>query len=731
MKKSLFLIFVSLIFIVSCSDKKQIVVNNKNESAIIQNSGELTKEEILDNNFLLEDNNFLLEDNNELILENGDIININKLEDLINIEYSKNNKKFYSLDYFYENDLLNIKFMSHDIVSSLTSDISYLNKVSNIYIQNQNAIKFKFSFEKGNEINIFESEENFEYSNLSNINIKKHENIYSVIVNLTNKDFCNDNNLILFNKDENNANIIALDNKLNFNNLECGKENILLFSSSYSFIDKRNFSLFDNNIVLNSKKDIFEKLNNKKMFINTVKKDNFIYINLNNLDNYNYSLNYEYNKKHKLLNIIINKIPEKWMSIDKIKINKNIFYKIDKFNIIEQNYEDYNAKKSINNMFTDKYKLYSFQHNNDYYYSYINDLTCDYFSDQLLIEINDLEDKSNLILLNDKESQCKKYGTKKIAADYSRFNIKEMSLKEDLLNIGLEDYFNLEYKRDTYYFDYISDYRVYNYKVINNQLYLYVDKPNNDYDILNKPIEILELEQFSNINIINLFKDIKYKEVFDDNKKVYRDFNEKLKANVRKYKGYNDYTYYSLRLNSISLNNKQMSCNDNPYEINKIKEGDKSYSLIIKEDNKNCQHSGVGLLIVKLIGSDVDFDFIEKRSKSNLELLRNQHDKNKFNFKNSINNLNIDFEYDVFYINNKRKVIFKINNFNKNSRFLHNIEIIQEKETIILKIEETEDLKINNNQYYIFDSNEPFNTIEIDLKELDNQSKYKISLNNS
>ena len=715
------LLFLSLLFLISCSDQKEISVEE------IQDFSEESIE-----NDSVEDmpNVFSLEDNNQLMFSNGDKINVYKENDFIVVELDKDNKNVYSYGYYYDNDLLKLNFTSHTIVSSLTSDLDYLNKVNKFYIKNNKVNNFEFKFLEGNEINIFSNDNNFEYNNLTNINIKKYNETYAVIVNLTNKDYCNDNNSILFDKNKLNINIIELQNKFNFSNLICGKENILLFNNDYVFEDNRDFSLFSDDIIINSKKEVFNKLNNKDVFINTVFDGNYVYINLNNLDNFNYSLDYEYDKKHKSINIIINKVPENWISVNKIKINKNIFYKIDKLNTIQRNYNDSLGRVSLEKHVNSDYELISFKNENSYYFSYINNLKCNYFSDQLIIDIKDIEDKADLLFLKGKDKKCKTYETKKAAIDHTLFNIKNIKINKDIYNIGINEYFEIEYD-DKFEFDYKNDYKVYNYKVVNNQLYLYIDKENDFYNILNKPINEIKIEQFSNINIINLYNDSLYQEVIEDNLKIYRDFNEKLKANIRRYNGKNNYQYYSMRFNSISLDEDNLSCNDKPFNLKTIKEEERAYSLIINQQKDFCNNSGIGLVITKLIGNDIDIDFLDKRNEEYLDKLKQEHDKVKYYFKNLIKQLDIDFEYDVFYINNTRKIVFKINNFNKNSNFFHNVKIYQEDNTIILEITETEELKANKKSYFDYDTEEAFNEIKIILNEFDKSSNYKISLNNT
>ena len=713
----IFLILLFSYFFISCSDKKEIKVEES------QATSEENIEESINNPSI-----FSLEDNNQLIFANGDIINVYKEDNLVVVELEKDNKNTYSYDYYYEDDLLKLSFTSHKIVSSLTNNLNYLNKVNKFYIKNNKVNNFEFKFSEGNEINIFSNDNDFEYKNLSNINIKKYNKTYVLIIDLTNTDYCNENDSILYDKNSLNQNVIELQNKFKESNLVCGKENILLFNNDYIFKDERDFSLFSEDIIINSKKEVFEKLNNKKIFINTVIKEDYIYINLNNLDNFNYSLDYKYNKKNKSIDIFINKIPENWISVNKIKINKNIFYKINKINTIERDYIDSLGKVGLDKKNNEDYNLISFKDKNSFYFSYINNLKCNYFSDQVIINIEKFEDKADLFFIEGKEKKCKEYETKKIAINHSLFNTKSIDINKDIYNIGIEDYFEIEYN-NKFEFNYKNDYKVYNYKVINNQLYLYVDKKNDLYNILNKPIKEIKIEQFSNINIINLYNDSLYKEIIQDNLKVYRDFNEKLKANIRTYKGKNNYQYYSMRFNSISLDNKNLSCNNEPFNIKTIQEDLNSYSYIINEQNNICNNSGIGLIITKLIGNDIDIDFIDKRSEKYLNKLRKKHDKVKFYFKNLIKQLDFDFEYDIFYINNTRKIIFKINNFNKNSNFFHNVNIYQEKNTIILEISETEDLKSHKKNYFNLETKEPFDEIKVILNEFDNTSNYKISLN--
>ena len=719
MKKNL-LLFLSLFFLFSCSEQKEISVEDLQE----------TIEEVEDNLDELKPNVFSLEDNNQLMFSNGDKINVYKKNDFVIVELSEENKNHYSFGYYYDDDLLKLNFTSHTIVSSLTNDLNYLNKVNKFYIKNNKVNNFEFQFIEGNEINIFSNDNNFEYNNLSNINIKKYNETYAVIINLTNTNHCNKNNSIVFDKNKLNINIIELQNSFNFSNLKCGKENILLFNNDYVFEDKRDFSFFSDEIIISSKKEVFEKLNNKDIFINTVMDDNYVYINLNNLDKFNYSLDYEYEKKHKSLNIIINKIPENWISVNKIKINKNIFYKIDKLNTIQRNYEDSLGRVSLEKHETEDYDLISFKNKNDYYFSYINNLKCNYFSDQIMIDINNIEDKADLLFIKGKEKKCRTYETKKVAINHSLFNIKNININKNIFNIGLKDYFEINYD-NKFKFNYNSDYKVYNYKVVNNQLYLYIDKENKNYNILNKPLKEIEIEQFSNINIINLYNDSLYQEVINDNLKVYRDFNEKLKANIRRYRGNTNYQYYSMRFNSISLNNDNLTCNKEPFDIDVIQEEDKAYSLIINKQNKLCGNSGIGLIVTKLIGNDIDIDFVDKREDNYLDELRKEHDKVKYYFKNLIKHLDIDFEYDVFYINETRRVVFKINEFNKNSDFYHEVKLSKNGKTIILELTETESLNSNKENYFSIDTNDPFNEIKVILNEFNKTSNFKISLNNT
>lgn len=718
---------ISCLFLVSCEDKEQIIVKNTEE---------LVEEDKKDNEVInkdedKKDNSFLLNKKNELILENDDKITIYQENSYVVVGYSNDNKFNYSFDYFFNEDNIHIDFYSHNLVSSLTSDLSYLNKISKQYIKNKNAEKLTFKFKKGNEINIFSNEEEyFTYQNLTNIKINKHKNTYSIIINLIEEEYCNEDNFILFDKDNFNEKLIKLHNKIDINNLKCGKENILLINNKYHFHDERDFSLFSEDVILNSKKKIFETLNNDEVYINTIIKEDYVYINLNNLDKFNYSLDYEYNEKQKSINIIINKIPENWLSVDKIKINKNIFYKINKIYLEEREYRDYSGKKALIKKVTDNYSLFSFKNKNGYHYSYVNEMSCKYFSDQLIVEINDFNEKSNLFFLKDKTAKCKKYQTKKIAIDYNKFSIIEKNINNDIYNLGLSDFFNIEYKKGIYYFYYYKDYRVYNYKVINNQLYLYIDKPNNNYHILNQEIETLQIEQFSNINIINLYNDNTYKRVLDDNLKIYRDYKEKLKTNIRKYEGENNYIYYNLRINSISLDKNYISCNKKSFNIEEVKEGDNSYSLIINNDKKECKNSGVGLYIVKLIGSYIDVDFVDKRNTKHLDKLKNKHDRSQYNLKNALKNLDINFEFDVIYLNNQRKFVLKIDEFNTKSRFFHTLNIVEEKNTIRLDITETEDLKQNESQYFIFDTDNEFSELLIVINQIDSEKKFKIDLSN-
>ena len=189
------LLFLSLLFLISCSEQKEISVEE------IQ---DVSKESI--ENYSVEDmpNVFSLEDNNQLMFSNGDKINVYKENDFVVVELNKDNKNIYSYGYYYDNDLLKLNFTSHTIVSSLTSDLDYLNKVNKFYIKNNKVNNFEFKFLEGNEINIFSNDNNFEYNNLTNINIKKYNETYAVILDLTNKDHCNDNNSILFDNWKNN-----------------------------------------------------------------------------------------------------------------------------------------------------------------------------------------------------------------------------------------------------------------------------------------------------------------------------------------------------------------------------------------------------------------------------------------------------------------------------------------------------------------------------------------------
>ncbi len=715
------LLLLSLLLLISCSDQKEISVEEIQEVSdeIVEN---VSGKDI--------PNVFSLEDNNELIFSNGDKINVYKENDFVVVELDKNNKNTYSYGYYYENDLLKLNFTSHSIVSSLKSNLDHLNKVNKFYIKNNKVSNFEFKFLEGEEINLFSNNNNFEYNNLTNIKIKKYNQTYAVLVDLTNTKYCNEHNSILFDKNKLNQNIIELQNKFNFSNIVCGEENILLFNNDYIFEDKRDFSLFSDEIIINSKKEVFNKLNNKDLFINAILDDNYVYINLNNLDKFNYSLDYKYNQKHKSLDIIINKIPENWISVNKIKINKNIFYKIDKLNTIQRNYNDSIGRVSLEKYENSDYELISFKNENSYYFSYINNLKCNYFSDQLIIDIRDIDDKADLLFIKGKDKKCKTYETKKVAINHNLYNIKDININKNIYNIGINDYFEIAYD-DKFEFDYKNDYKVYNYKVVNSQLYLYIDKENDFYNILNKPINEIKIEQFSNINIINLYNDSLYQEVIEDNLKIYRDFNEKLKANIRRYNGKNNYQYYSMRFNSISLDEDNLSCNSKPFNIQNLQEEEKAYTLVINPQKEFCNNSGVGLVITKLIGNDIDIDFLDKRNEEYLDKLKQEHDKVKFYFKNLIKQLDIDLEYDVFYINNTRKIVFKINNFNQNSNFFHNVKIYQENKTIIIEITETEELKTNKKSYFDYDTKEAFNEIKIILNEFDKSSNYKISLNNT
>ena len=719
------IILLSVFFWVSCDDTQEIVVDTQG------NIEKVSKEELDINKEKKVDINLYLNKNNELLLNNGDRINVYEKYDYVVVNYSRDNKLDYSFDYYFTDNNIHIDFYSHKLVSSISDNLDYFHKVNKQYIKNKKA-KAKtltFKFNQGNEINIVSKESHFTYKNLTDISFSKGGESHFLIVDLTNEDYCNEDNLILFNKNTFNQKLIEYHNKLDINNLKCGKENIILFNNNYNFYDERDFSLFTDEVIVNSKKKIFESLNNEDVYINTLIEDNYIYINLNNIDKFNYSLNYDYNENKKLLNIIVNKIPERWISVDKIKINKNVFYKIDKINLEERNYRDYEGKNSINNIDKDDFSLYSFKNKNGHFYTYINDLSCEYFSDQLLIEINDFEDKSDLVFINGKEKECNKYETKKVAINYDKLSLVEKEITKKLYNLGFNKYFEIEYDDDTYYFKYKNDYRVYNYKVINNQLYLYIDKENNEYDILNKEIKKIKIEQFSNINVINLYKDDTYKKVLKDNLKVYRDYPEKLQANIRKYNSNNNYLYYSLRFNSIQLDNDYIICNPEPFNIEKVREGTNAYSLIFKDDTEECNKYGVGIYVVKLIGSDIDVDFIEKRDNNKLEKLRNEHDRQQFNLKKAIKNLDIDFEFDVIYLNNKRKFILKVNNFNINSSFSHTLKIKQKGSNIILDIKETENLKQDDVQYFYFDTEEDFSNILINIDKLEGEKKYKISLN--
>ena len=77
------LLFLSLLFLISCSEQKEISVEE------IQ---DVSKESI--ENYSVEDmpNVFSLEDNNQLMFSNGDKINVYKENDFVVVELNKDNK---------------------------------------------------------------------------------------------------------------------------------------------------------------------------------------------------------------------------------------------------------------------------------------------------------------------------------------------------------------------------------------------------------------------------------------------------------------------------------------------------------------------------------------------------------------------------------------------------------------------------------------------------------------
>jgi hypothetical protein len=660
---------------------------------------------------------------NNRIKNNEDLINIIQDNEFIKVSFDKENKNKYLINYYYDNikqnKLLNIELEKIEVVSTLSSSLNYINFVKDIYIKN-NSEKFKVSFiDNSRELNINNFSNEYNYSNITNISIFKTTKGNFLNANLTNKNFCNKNNFIYLDKNKNNELIINYDNKKK-NNLKCNSENFILFKNSYTFKDHRDFKLFDNNVILKQKENDFTKKITTKYPINITYNKNDIYIEVNNQDEKNYSLSYDYDKNNKDFTIIINNIPSNWTSVKSLTLAKESFYTINNVNIKELIFNDTKGKNTIKEK--DNFLLFN---EDGRKYSFINNLECKYYSDKLDIIINDLESKPELSIYKGSNKKCKYLPTLKFSDDFSKYNITHNKGKYSKIS---QHYYDITSDEKYMYFKNKTDYNIYDYKILNNQLYLYVDRNNDDYIIVNEKINKIKTNKYININIVKTDNIKKYKDIFYKSNKVYRDYPEKLKANIQKY-SIDNYNYYTVRFNSIYLYKSNEKCNNSAI-VTKTKTTN-VYTYEFNSKDNNCKHkTGVQVYIYKVIGNKKDIDFIDRRNNVFVNNIKSRHDKENAILLSNLKNSFIDFVFDIVFINNKRYLSLKLNDLNKNSNYEHSFEMKKENNNIIFDIKENEEyLKNEKESYYYYEYNDNIKSLTFLLKELENSVKkfnYKI-----
>jgi hypothetical protein len=652
---------------------------------------------------------------NSITLNDNDQVSISKEQEIIKIEYKKNNKNKYFINYYELNEILILSFEKVKFVSTLSNNLDYLNIVNLYYIKNDlNRYQVK-NVDKNNEINIDNYSSLYEYSNISNVKIKNNGTYNLVNVNLLNKKHCNKNNGIIVSKNKINETIISLKNE-KINNLICGKENIYLTKSNYLFSDDRNFNLFDKTEIVTNK---INQLKNKLTKNNPIElyKDNNNYIlEINNTTTENYSFDYKYHKQNKTLTIYFNSVPDKWLVVDKLVFNEDVFVKIQDIEIIENKFNNYN-KNNIIKKENDKLNIEKIYFNNGKEYSYLNGLSCNYFNNSSEIFIEDFNKKGELhIMSGNNNKRCNLFSTQKMALNIFNFNIKNKKYIQN--NTFLKKYLNIVRKNDYYLIEGNNEYNLYDYREINNQLYLYVDKDiNKDYIIINEKINKLKIDQYNNINIVDLSKDNNFKNILKKEYKVYRDYKESIKSNIRILTDKNQ-KYYTIRFNSVYLDNKFKKCNNKLDYFEKHKDNEHSFTFYIKNKDYKCDKVGVELYIYKVIGNKIDVEFLKQRKKDYLNDVSKKHDEQKHRFNEAIKHSFIDFDFEVFFHNNERYFLFNFKELNKKSLFNNELSIKIEGDKITIEVQETKDFVNNKTFYKILKTNKNISEFKIKLNEI-------------
>jgi len=655
---------------------------------------------------------------NHILLNDNDKAFIFKNKNTVEIQYDQKNKYIYLPNYQnFEGEII-INFEPISLVSTTHNNLNEFNIVSKYnFLASKNDYKINIS-KKIKEINIDNFSNEYEYNNLSNIHIKNHGAYKTIIVDLINKKNCSKNNGILLNVQSLNDTIIELTNE-NINNLICGKKNILIIKNSYIFNDSRNFALFNQKEIIEEKISMLNNTLGKKYPIYFYKEDNYIIAKTNGEIEDNNSLNYQYNDVDKVFTILLNKVPSEWLVVNKISLNSSLFFKLQNIKVVSDSFSDSSSniaeKKDIDPLNIEKISF-----NNGREYSYLNKLSCEYFNNGSTINIDYFNKISKLILTKDNNNErCEYYSTQKMALNIFNFELSTTSInykKND------NNYLNISRSGGEYKFEGKNGYKLYNYKEVNNKLYLYVDNElNSPYIIVNDALNTINSDEYNNIQFIDLSLDKKIQSILSKEFKVYRDYNESLQPNIGIFKDTNS-KYYTIRSHSIKLNNDLIKCK-NKKNIEIIKDSKYAYSFYLKGELSECPYVGIEFNLYKTIGDKIDIDFIKELTQKELQEVTKQHDKQQYLFNEEIKDSFIDMQYDVFYHNNKRFFLFKIKNPNKNSNLRHSIIITEQENHIIINIKEEKDFTKNKKQEYAIKTDNKINKITMKLTELDGSEK--------
>lgn len=659
-----------------------------------------------------EEHNVINKDIQSSLLPDNDQVTINTLEEYIMIDFNEKNKNNYIASFVVlPNNIIKIEFSKFYFNDNIKQEIS-----NNYIIENTKKYSYELSFNKEDiNLSIKDFYTNIDYNTMVSYKDYKNNQSQLSFIDLTKKEFCSKNNSFIISINSESKQIqLNLENK-KFNNLSCGKINLISLLNTYTFNDNREFELLEqSDLLINIEKNIKKSLE-KYNFIDFYKDNDYYYFYLNQDKNNIKSIKAKINNRKLMLQVSkfnhTNVIP-----ISVIKINKREMLNNPAFIIEEENYSDSEYYTEINSINIFNNSELSFYKQN---FSLLKNLDCQEYSYSSMFQ--NIEYNKSTIYLNkniyDKSYKCT---IKPVITHIENNDTIKLSNGNIYYGVFLKENFNIEYEDNQFNISAKNEYDIYDYTIENNQLFVYVDKKDNQSIIVNEKIDKIELPYFSNINFINVENNNFINEKIKKLLSSYRSINEELNINIFKFNMNNDVDYYLLRSNSIQLDKNLNKCKFD-YKIDKISSHKYDFNLI-DQFQENCTKYGISGIIVKKIGYNTEVNFKEKRSDFLLNHLKDRHDLFYKNIHNNIKSDKFEIASSLLLLNNN-KLFYSINLKYLNNDFDTDLNYFIKNNEIYLKIDENNQIKSRENDHILIPIDKENKKINIIYKDLDGKEE--------